>query len=201
MLRRVSETPPPRETFEDLVKPLLDSLYRTAFRMVEDRLVAEELVQEACLKAYAQFERYEDGTNFKAWIFRILSNLCIDQIRRRAGATFVPIDSLPKSVGATALLAPSANPEATTIGRNVGGVVAKALSSLRPELRVVVMLILVEEMTYAEAAESLGLPVGTVRSRLHRARAELQDKLGRVLGSGPGKAKGPDVSRVVMLFA
>ncbi len=189
------------ERFAELVQPLLDSLYRTAFRMVEDRLIAEELVQEACLKAYAQFEHYEDGTNFKAWIFRILTNLCIDQIRRRAGATFVPIEGLPESVGATVLAAGGASPEALAIGRNVGGVVAEALSSLSPELRVVVMLILVEEMTYAEAAESLELPVGTVRSRLHRARAELQDRLSGVLEHRPNKAKAKDVSRVVMLFA
>ncbi len=184
-----------------MVQPLLDSLYRTAFRMVEDRPVAEELVQDACLKAYAQFDRYEDGSNFKAWIFRILTNLCIDQLRRRAGATFVPIDGLPESVGATTLLSRCATPEAMAIGRNVGAVVADALSALGPELRVVVMLILVEEMTYAEAAESLELPIGTVRSRLHRARAELQGRLSSVLDHRPGKATRRDVSRVVMLFA
>jgi RNA polymerase sigma-70 factor (ECF subfamily) len=200
-LLRTRPDTPPRERFAELVQPLLDSLYRTAFRMVEERLVAEELVQEACLKAYAQFERYEDGTNFKAWIFRILTNLCIDQVRRRAGASFVPIDGLPESVGATALSAAEASPETLAIGRNIGGVVADALSALNPELRVVVMLILVEEMTYAEAAESLELPVGTVRSRLHRARAELQDKLCRVLDHHPGKATRRDVNRVVMLFA
>lgn len=184
-----------------MVQPLLDSLYRTAFRMVEDRVIAEELVQDACLKAYGQFERYEDGTNFKAWIFRILTNLCIDQVRRRAGATFVPIDGLPKSVGATALATKIASPETLAIGRNVGGIVSQALSSLSPELRVVAMLILVEEMTYAEAAESLELPLGTVRSRLHRARAELQENLSDVLDHPAGKATRRHVSRVVMLFA
>jgi RNA polymerase sigma-70 factor (ECF subfamily) len=169
--------------------------------MVEDRVVAEELVQDACLRAYAQFERYEDGTNFKAWIFRILSNLCIDHVRRRASATFVPIDGLPESVGATALVAGGASPEALAIGRNVGGAVANALSALTPELRMVVMLILVEEMTYAEAAESLELPIGTVRSRLHRARADLQDRLRDVLDHRPDKVKARDVSHVVTLFA
>lgn len=189
-----------RERFAELAEPLLGSLYRTAFRMVEDRLVAEELVQEACLKAYDQFERYQDGTNFKAWIFRILTNLCIDQVRRRASATFVPIDSLPESVGATSLSTDS-SPEALAIGRNVGGVVAAALSALSPELRVVVMLILVEEMTYAEAAASLDLPVGTVRSRLHRARSELQEKLRMVLDQDATKTRFKDISRVVTLFA
>ena len=201
MLRRGPKTSLERDRFTRLVQPLLDSLYRTAFRMVEDRLLAEELVQEACLKAYGQFEHYEDGTNFKAWIFRILTNLCIDQIRRRASATFVSIDGLPDPPGATALVAGGGSPEALAIGRNVGGVVAEALSALSPELRMVVMLILVEEMTYAEAAASLDLPIGTVRSRLHRARAELQKKLSVILEHHPQKPMAKDVSRVVMLFA
>lgn len=196
-----SQSQQQKERFAELVQPLLDSLYRTAFRMVEDRLVAEELVQEACLKAYGQFESYEDGSNFKAWIFRILTNLCIDHIRRRAGASFVPIDTVPERPCATALPVESLSPEALAIGRDVGGVVAHALSALSPELRVVVMLVLVEELSYAEAAESLDLPVGTVRSRLHRARAELQDKLSPLLDHRPAKTKGRDVSRVVMLFA
>ena len=193
--------PMSRDRFAELVKPLLDSLYRTAFRMVEDRLVAEELVQEACLKAYAQSDRYEEGTNFKAWIFRIQTNLCIDHLRRRAGATFIPIDTLPEPVGSAALSVETMTPEITAIGRSVGSVVADALSALSPELRMVVMLILVEEMSYAEAAASLELPVGTVRSRLHRARSELQARIGPVLDRPPGKVRARDVSRVVMLFA
>jgi len=190
-----------RERFAQLVQPLLDSLYRTAFRMAEDRMIAEELVQEACLKAYAQFERYEDGSNFKAWIFRILTNLCIDHLRQRAGATFVPIDGLPEQTCAKALPVDSRTPEALAIGRDVEGAVVHALSAMSPELRVVVMLILVEEMSYAEAAESLDLPVGTVRSRLHRARAELQRELSATLDHPSAKTKGRNMSHVVMLFA
>jgi len=183
------------------VQPLLDSLYRTALRMVEDRQVAEELVQEACIKAYARFDRYEEGTNFKAWLFRILTNLCIDSLRKRSGATFVPLDSVPETVMAPGWHGDCRTPEALAIGRNVEGVVAHALSSLAPELRMVVMLILVEDMSYADAADSLELPVGTVRSRLHRARAELQRKLDQSLGEGAGKAKPTDVKSVVRLFA
>jgi len=169
--------------------------------MVDDRLIAEELVQEACAKAYARFERYEDGTNFKAWLFRILTNLCIDHIRRRTGATFVPIDAVPETACSTAFPVESRTPEALAIGRDVEGAVVQALLALCPELRVVVMLVLVEEMSYAEAAESLDLPVGTVRSRLHRARAELQGKLSAVLDHRPVKTKVRDVSSVVMMFA
>lgn len=190
-----------RPRFAELVQPLLDSLYRTAFRMTEDRLVAEELAQEACLKAYAQFERYEEGTNFKAWLFRILTNLCIDHIRKRAGATFIPLDAVAEPACSSAFPTDSRTPEALAIGRDVGGAVARALSAMAPELRMVVMLILVEELSYAEAADSLDLPVGTVRSRLHRARAELQQRLGPVIDDRPARAKGRDVSSVVMLFA
>jgi len=194
-------SPELRETFADLVQPLLDSLYRTAFRMAGDRQVAEELVQETCLRAYARFDQYEDGSNFKAWLFRILSNLCIDHLRRRAGASFVPLETLPEPVCSATLAVESATPEALAIGRDVEGAIAQALSVLGPELRMVVMLILVEEMSYAEAAESLDLPVGTVRSRLHRARAELQGKLGVLLDRRPVKAKKRDMSGVITLFA
>lgn len=190
-----------KEKFALLVQPLLDSLYRTAFRMVEERLVAEELVQEACLKAYAKFDRYEEGTNFKAWIFRILANLCVDHIRRRGVAAFVPIEAVPEATSATALPIDSRTPEVLAIGRDVESVVANAFSELSPELRVVVMLVLVEEMSYAEAADSLDLPVGTVRSRLHRARGELQRRLGSVVGKRSDKSKCRNVSSVVMLFA
>ncbi|MEM7042141.1 MAG: sigma-70 family RNA polymerase sigma factor [Pseudomonadota bacterium] len=187
--------------FTGLVQPLLDSLYRTAFRMVEDRLTAEELVQEACLKAYARIDRFQEGTNFKAWLFRILTNLCIDHLRKRAGVTFLPLETVAEPTGTTILQADGRTPEAVAIGRSVEGAVARALSAMAPELRVVVMLVLVEEMTYAEAAQSLDLPVGTVRSRLHRARAELKRRLGPVIGGRPPRGKGRDVSRIVMLFA
>ncbi len=196
-----SNSAQPERAFAQLVQPLLDSLYRTAFRMAEDRAVAEELVQEACLKAYAQFERYKDGTNFKAWIFRILTNLCIDHLRRRSGATFVSIETIPEPALSDTLSVDSRTPETLAIGRDVEGMVAKALSALNPELRVVVMLILVEEMSYAEAAESLDLPLGTVRSRLHRARAELKGALGAILAHPPAKTNGLTMNRVVMLFA
>lgn len=190
-----------RPRFARLVQPLLDSLYRTAFRMAGDRLIAEELVQEACLKAFAQFDRFEDGTNFKAWIFRILTNLCIDHIRKTAGTTFVPIDGMQELPCATALPTDSRTPEALAMGRDVEGAVAQALAAMTPELRVVVMLILIEELSYAEAAESLDLPVGTVRSRLHRARAELQRQLSDLIDHQPQKTKRQGLSRVVMLFA
>ncbi len=197
----MSDSADPKVRFAELTKPLLDSLYRTAFRMVEDRLIAEELVQEACLKAYARFEHFEEGTNFKAWLFRILTNLCIDHLRKRAGATFLPLDAAVDATGTHALSTGGPTPEAIAIGRDVGGAVSQALSAMTPELRVVVMLVLVEALSYAEAAESLDLPVGTVRSRLHRARAELQRRLGPVMGARPARAKARDVSRVVMLFA
>ncbi len=184
-----------------MVHPILDSLYRTALRMTEDRQLAEELTQEACLKAYDRFDRYQEGTNFKAWIFRILTNLCIDHLRRKAQVTFIPIDTLGEAVGQSSLSMESRTPEALAIGRNVEEIVSHALSTMTPELRIVVMLVLVEEMSYAEAATSLDLPIGTVRSRLHRARATLREKLDGVLAPPATKAKNRDINSVITLFA
>ncbi len=158
-----------RDAFESLVRPNLDALYRTALRMSRDRTAAEDLVQECCLRAYRSFGAFRTGTNFKAWIFRILSNLCID----RAAET-VSTDTVVHVLHSDT---PWSNPERGMLASDLRSDISSALAGLPPELRLVVLLVLVEELSYAEAADALKLPVSTVRSRLHRAREALRVSL------------------------
>ncbi len=170
--------------------------------MTHDPTVAEDIVQETCLKAYANFSRYQPDTNFKAWLFRILANLCIDHIRRNASISMVPIDAVPtEGDGFLSCDRGTDNPEVQAMRSDTQQALIEALATLAPEPRAVVVLILIEGMSYDEVAESLELPLGTVRSKLHRARKQLQEKLGLALDrekkddryTSPG-------SRVVSLF-
>lgn len=169
--------------FEALARPHLDALYRTALRMVRQPAAAEDMVQETCLRAFASFGRSRWKANFRAWLFRILVNLCIDHIRAAGCESALPIDAVPVEAGPAT---DSPNPEQHAISRSLRDQLRKAIEALAPELRVVVLLVLVEEMSYAEAAESLEVPVGTIRSRLNRARAHLQSLLSEQLPEARG---------------
>ena len=162
--------------FEMLVRPHLAALYRTALRTLRNPATAEDVVQETCLRAFGAFDRGRRKDNFRAWLFRILVNLCIDHIRA-AGR-----EAALRGEGAV-LDQPSdsPDPERRAISRCLGDRLRASIDALTPELRLVVLLVLVEELSYAEAAESLEVPVGTIRSRLSRARAQLQSLLGEAL--------------------
>lgn len=191
-----------RKMFVQLAEQHLDGLYRTALRMTHDHAVAEDIVQETCLRAYANFARYRQDTNFKAWLFRILTNLCIDHIRRNTAISMVPIDAVPvESEGFLSGDRSADNPEIQAIRGDTQQALTAALATLAPEPRAIVVLILIEGMSYDEAAASLDLPIGTVRSRLHRARKHLREKLGLALERETEESHDTTVSpRVVSLF-
>lgn len=162
--------------FETLARPHVGALQRVAFRMTGDKNVADELAQEACLRAYKSFDQFEEGTNFKAWIFRILTNLCTDSLRRKARSPFVLVDT--DSGDAFVTLAPeSEQPDVQLINKELRRDVNCAILNLSPEVRIVVALSLLKEFTYQEIADNVGCPIGTVRSRLSRGRQQLQLEL------------------------
>lgn len=169
---RLSRSP---SGFEDLTQPHVDALWRVAFRMTKDRDAADDLTQETCLRAYRAFDRFQQGTNYKAWIFRILTNLCSDHLRRRARAPFRSVDpdqDLPD------IAAPMHEaPESRLMQKTFRQDLSNAISELSPELRLVVSLSLLNEMSYEEIASIAGCPVGTVRSRLSRGRQHLRKSL------------------------
>jgi RNA polymerase sigma-70 factor (ECF subfamily) len=172
--------------FDMLLRGVLGPAFGTALRMTGNRQDAEDLVQEASLAAYRGFATFERGTNFKAWFFRIMMN-CYLTSRRRARAE-TSMQDLEDSHAAYFFMRTAEaglhgryeDPAGATIGQMAQEDVAHALEALPEEFRVVCTLYFMEDLAYQEIADILGLPVGTVRSRLHRGRKMLQKRLWKV---------------------
>jgi RNA polymerase sigma-70 factor (ECF subfamily) len=168
--------PPDREGFEREALVHLDAVYRTALRLSGNPTEAEDLAQETMLKAYRSWHQYRAGTNAKAWLLTILRNTFVNQYRRekRRPATVDVTDIEPFTVFRDVQ---DADPERTFFDRLVDGDVLRAIDRLPEEFREVLVLSDVEGLTYAEIAAAVGTPVGTVKSRLFRARQILQREL------------------------
>ncbi len=183
MSERVPESAEPSnlDDFEAESTSHLEALYGFALRLTRNTSDAEDLVQEAFLRAYRFRGSYAPGTNMRAWMFKILSNLFINRYRRSSRESSA-LDGVEGDAIAEAALSrdsvrllrdPEAHFEAGLFGEHV----TRALESLPPDFRAVVMLSDIEEFSYKEIAEIMGCPIGTVMSRLHRARRLLQKQL------------------------
>jgi len=180
-----------RDEFDRLARPHVEMLYRTALRMTADTHLAEDLVQETCLRAYRAFDSFKSGTNFKAWLFRILSNLVIDNARRHQKVSFVEWDDQEASgTWPGSYNEVGRSPEVHILHKSFMDDAFKAMTRLSPEIRIVVALAILEEFSYEEIAESVGCPIGTVRSRLSRGRKQLQAELGDYLPEKQTNTKG-----------
>jgi RNA polymerase sigma-70 factor (ECF subfamily) len=171
------------EKFEALFEPILTAAYGTARHMTRNDDDAADLVQEAALRAFRSFHTFEEGTNFKAWFFRILTNLFYEKHRkteREVGT--VSLEDAPdlylftQTVNA-GLHAQHEDPAAAVLGKMTEEEIAAAIAALPEEYRVVCSLYFMEEFSYEEIAALIGCPIGTVRSRLHRGRKMLQKAL------------------------
>ncbi|HKU39953.1 MAG TPA: sigma-70 family RNA polymerase sigma factor [Polyangiales bacterium] len=158
--------------FERAVRPLLHSLRAVALRMSRSSAEADDLVQETVLRAWRYWPRYTERDSCRAWLQRILSNTFVSG-RRRAARERVVL-ALAESAGRVDQPLTAANMDE----RGLDDVLAHGLASLGAEQRSVVWLVDVEDRSYREAAEQLGWPIGTVMSRLHRARGELRARVG-----------------------
>jgi RNA polymerase sigma-70 factor, ECF subfamily len=181
--RTVNETGPQPTTFADLALPLLPSLYNVAFWLSRNAADAEDLVQETYLKALRGFATFEPGSNFKAWIFRILRNTYLTS---RSGLAVTRTVALEDEMGAggdsgTTIYPEGAidreTPEANLIRLSDRAALQAAMETLPPPLLEVILLCDVEEMKYREIAGVLEIPIGTVMSRIARARAALRGAL------------------------
>jgi RNA polymerase sigma-70 factor (ECF subfamily) len=175
-------SPEDRQRFQRDALPMLDSLYAGALRMTRNPADAEDLVQETMLRAYRSFDRFEPGTNLKAWLFRIMTNAYINTYRKRQRE--------PRKVSQDDIEdfdlyqelknhdpAFSATPETIVLDNLLDSDIIQAIDDLPDQFRMAVLLSDLEGFSYAEMAEIMDVPMGTVMSRLHRGRKALQKRL------------------------
>jgi RNA polymerase sigma-70 factor (ECF subfamily) len=178
--RRIAQEARDRARFEDEALGLADQVYRVARRLVGSREEAEDLVQETYARAFRSWRSFTPGTNMRAWLLRILTNLNVDRGRR--------IQRTPQSQPLEESDYYLANKLASAGGEEVleqdqvvermsQDSIVKALSEIQPQFRDVVVLVDIGDFTYADAAQILDVPIGTVMSRLHRGRRALKQKL------------------------
>ena len=165
--------------FERLVSRTQRQAYNMAYRMTGNRDDAEDLTQEAYLRAYRSFDKYDRALPFENWFFRILSNLFVDRLRRKPKQTPLSLSqSLANAEGDDdfTLEVPDeeSNPEITVMRDVVDERLQKALEAMPKDFRNAVLLCDVEGMSYAEIADAMGTSIGTVRSRIHRGRLMLR---------------------------
>jgi len=159
-------------TFEELAMPLFEQLYNFAHWLSKNREEAEDLVQETYAKALRGFSSYQPGTNFRAWMYRILRNTFLTSRTGLKATMTVPLET--DDDGPVVVVADSQTPESILLDRSNQQVLQDALQQLPLHYREVLLLCEVEEMSYQEIAETLGIPAGTVMSRLSRARSALR---------------------------
>ncbi len=168
-------------SFEELAMPLLARLYNFAHWLTQDRAEAEDLVQETYMKALKGFASFQQGTNFRAWMYKILRNTFLtSRTGLKAGLTL----SLDNEDERTAEPVAAETPETVLLAHVEKQAIEEALGELPVKFREVILLCDVEEMSYQEIGETLAIPIGTVMSRLSRARKAMRESLAvRVRGA------------------
>src|SRR5690606_34850228 len=175
--------PDVREELETEALSYIDSLYRTALRMTRNPADAEDLVQEAYLRAFRSLHQFKPGTNLRAWIFRIMTNAYINEYRKRSRRpTNASLDDLEEiylydHLIDSGIQPTSERPEDVVLSQLTAQDVLDALDELSDDFREVIVLADIEGFSYREIAEIMDIPVGTVMSRLYRARRRLQRSL------------------------
>ncbi len=174
--------------YRELVRRYQRPVFSLVYRMVRDRELAEDLTQETFVKVLNAIDRYRPEYKFSSWIFKIANNAAIDHLRRRELDTLSldggPDAMTPDRVQATSLqLSDGAESQLDELeARELGTQIERAIGALRPEYRSCIIMRHVEGRAYDEIADVLDLPLGTVKTYIHRARAELRESLGSLRG-------------------
>jgi RNA polymerase sigma-70 factor (ECF subfamily) len=158
-------------SWEQVVRDHSPRVYRLAYRLTGNRYDAEDLTQDAFIRVFRSLEGFQPGT-FEGWLHRITTNLFLDSVRRKARIRF---DALPDD--AERIAGPGRTPEQAYTDDRLDDDVQAALDALAPEFRVAVVLCDIEGLSYEEIATTLGIKLGTVRSRIHRGRVQLREAL------------------------
>ena len=169
-----------RKQFETEAMPHMDALFRTALRMTKNQSDAEDLVQETMVKSYRFWDKFEPGSNCRAWLFKIMTNIFINEYRSKSRTPVsVNMDDIDDNFlyGQLAAMTPEKNPEEQLFAKIFDDDVKKAIEELPDDFRLVVVLSFLEDFSYQEIADIVDLQLGTVKSRLHRGRKLLQKKL------------------------
>jgi RNA polymerase sigma-70 factor (ECF subfamily) len=171
------------DAFRELVRRYERPVFSLIFRMVRDSATAEDLAQDAFIKVLNHIDKYRPEFKLSSWLFKIANNVAIDHLRRRQPNTISmsgsPHASTAAEIEATSFEIASADDSALDQmeARELGSAIEKAIGTLRPEYRSCIMLRHVEGRSYEEIAATLDLPLGTVKTYIHRARIELRDLL------------------------
>ena len=169
-----------RQEFEALALPHLDGLYAAALRLAKNPRDAEDLVQDAVLRAYRFFDKFERGTNIKAWLYKILTNTFINRYRRVTKERNIvedERDSVQDRLVSRDAADQAENPERAYFDRLLSDDVLRAIDAVPVDFRIAVILADLQDFSYKEIADILEVPVGTVMSRLFRGRRLLQKQL------------------------
>jgi RNA polymerase sigma-70 factor (ECF subfamily) len=178
---------PQSDSFEELAMPLFDQLYNFANWLTQNREEAEDLVQETYTKALKGFSSFQAGTNFRAWMYRILRNTFLTSRTGLKATMTVPLDS---EEDGPVLAVECATPETLLFERVNRDLLQSAIDELPVHFREILLLCDGEEMSYREIGEALSIPIGTVMSRLSRARKTLRDRLRPKQGAVAGAIAG-----------
>ena len=174
----IQDDQPTAWDFENATMPFLDALYNTAYRMTRNAEDAEDLVQETYLKAYKYYDKFQEGTNLKAWLFKIMKNTFINAYRKKQQVPpetdFSDIEESFESLVSEEAKRDDKSPEDELLSGVLDEDIQRALDSLPSDFRMVVLLADLEGFTYKEIAGILEVPVGTVMSRLYRGRRLLE---------------------------
>ncbi len=169
--------------YRELIRRYERPVFSLVFRMVRDRELAEDLTQDTFIKVLQHIDRYRPEFKFSSWLFKIANNVAIDHLRRRQLDT-VSMDGSPHAVTADAVEATSFDVSARDESaldrleaKELGSAIEDAIAQLRPEYRACILLRHVEDKSYEEIAATLDLPLGTVKTYIHRARHELRELL------------------------
>ncbi|CAM4015962.1 RNA polymerase sigma factor SigW [Cohnella lubricantis] len=168
-----------QRAFAEIVDLYKDKLYHLAYRMMNNRQEAEDIVQECFLRVYKHLDRYDENQKFSTWIYRIATNLCIDRLRKRKPTYSLDAESSEHEGldGYAMMPSDDRTPESEMLLSETQRIIREAIETLPPKYKSVIVLRYLQDMSLQEISEVMGMPVTTVKTRVHRGREYMRKKL------------------------